>query len=284
MTEPPHSTLTTECQPDAAGGWYDFPNYYDAIFDPDTAAEADFLEGVWIRFGGSQRKGNHHLRILEPACGSGRLVLELAKRGHRVEGFDVSPEMLDAARTKLAGQPFRARLRTGTLENPPSKGPYDLAHCLLSTFKYMLTERDAAAHLRAVASQLVGGGLYVIGIHLTDYARTRADVERWTGSTPHFHVTCETTTFPPDSRRRTEKLRNRLRVRPKAEPGKRRPPEKVIETHWTCRTYDIAQIRGLLAKVPDFACVACFDFTHDLDAPRGFDNSQEDNVLVLAKS
>jgi ubiquinone/menaquinone biosynthesis C-methylase UbiE len=39
---------------------------------------------------------------LDAACGTGRHTAYLADRGHQVIGVDVTPAMLDRARTKLA--------------------------------------------------------------------------------------------------------------------------------------------------------------------------------------
>ena len=64
--------------------WYDSPLYYDLIFDEDTVVEADFLESLMWEHGIAESG-----RILEPACGSGRLVCELAARGYEVDGFDM---------------------------------------------------------------------------------------------------------------------------------------------------------------------------------------------------
>src|SRR5438270_2071389 len=40
-------------------------------------------------------------KILEPACGSGRVLVPLARAGNRVTGIDVSPHMLALTREKL---------------------------------------------------------------------------------------------------------------------------------------------------------------------------------------
>ncbi len=174
--------------------WYDNPLYYDIIFDQDTGVEADFLETVARRHG--RRRGAW--RILEPACGSGRLLREFSRRGHTVHGFDANPSMLAyAAGRQDPGKP-RARLWRDRMEAftvPRGRG-YDLAHCLVSTFKYLLTEEQAAAHLQQVASVLVPGGLYVIGLHLTDYTCPAIQHERWvgrrgrTGGLQHPHLAC----------------------------------------------------------------------------------------------
>lgn len=73
--------------------WYSTPLYYDIIFDAETQTEATFLEEVNRRY--SRVKGKAPQRVLEPACGSARLMLELGKRGWETYGFDLSPEMVE---------------------------------------------------------------------------------------------------------------------------------------------------------------------------------------------
>ena len=129
--------------------WYDTPRYYDLVFDTGTAEEADFLEGAHRRYGKTRGK-----RVLEPACGSGRLVVEMAKRGWNVTGFDLSEPMLDHGRKRLRGAKRKARLGLGRLESFEYRQPFDLAHCLICTFKYVLDEQGARGHLSSVARAL----------------------------------------------------------------------------------------------------------------------------------
>jgi SAM-dependent methyltransferase len=154
--------------------WYDTPRWYDLVFEPGTRREGSFLLAMSRRHGRGEAR-----RVLEPACGSGRLVVDLARRGLEVEGFDLNERMLDAARAKLARRGLRADLRAGDMARVPSGPAVDLAHCLVSTFKYLLDERSARAHLAGVARRLAPGGVYVLGLHLTDYRRRGSQVERW---------------------------------------------------------------------------------------------------------
>ena len=257
--------------------WYDTPHYYDIIFDQDTEKEASFLEAVMARHGEGGNKTPLH--VLEPACGSGRLVAELANRGHEVSGFDLNENMLDYARKRLAKQKLSAWLWQDRMEDFTlrTKQLFDLAHCLVSTFKYVLTEHGAVSHLQRVAASLRAGGLYVLGLHLTDYSHGGAQHERWVGERDGTHVVCNTHTRLPERRARTEALRTRLRI---THDGR----THTQETHWTFRTYDAAQVKRLLRAVPDFDCVACYDFTYDVNAPRELDNSYADVVLVLRKT
>src|SRR5512145_1235962 len=148
-------------------GWYEHPEYYEAIFGGDSARELDFLEQVNARF------GTGGTRWLEPACGSGRLLAEGARRGLRLTGYDVSEAMLEHARRRLRGGPRRRvvlhRARMEAFCPPTLAGSFDLALNLVSTFRYLSSERAALSHLRRTRRLLKAGGLYVVGLHVTDY-------------------------------------------------------------------------------------------------------------------
>jgi SAM-dependent methyltransferase len=257
--------------------WYDTPHYYDIIYDRETEKQASFLEEVMLRHGHWNKKTP--LRILEPASGSGRLVAAMAERGHQVSGFDVNENTLAYARARLAAKKLRATLWHDRLEDftLPKNRRFDMAHCLVSTFRYVLAEDDAVSHLRSVAASLREGGLYLLGLHLTDYAHNRADHERWVEERGETHVVCNTHTWPPNRKARTEALRTRLLITQKGQTHRQ-------ETCWVFRTYSAAEMRRLLRKVPEFQYVACYDFTYDIHSPRKLDDSYADVVLVLRKS
>ncbi|MCB9914980.1 MAG: class I SAM-dependent methyltransferase [Planctomycetes bacterium] len=251
--------------------WYDTPRYYDLIFDADTGVEADFLEAAAERYGKRGRR-----RVLEPACGSGRHVVELARRGWSVTGYDLSQPMLDYARERLDAAGLDARLALGALESYAPPGRYELAHCLVSTFKYVMDEAGARAHLEHVARALVPGGVYLLGFHLSDYDRAKRARERWTAREGRTEVVCNIQSWPPERGTRRERVRSRLAVRE----GRR---ELRSETEWWFRTYDARQARRLFASVPALELVAVHDFTYDLDYVRELDDTQEDCMFVLRK-
>ena len=256
--------------------WYDLPGLYDAIFDADTGREADFLEAVQREFGATRGK-----RALEPACGSGRLVLELARRGWRVYGTDLNANMLAYARERLdaAGDATSSRATLRQLdmsERLPTRGRFDLAHCFVSTFKYLLTENAARRHLEAVAEALKPGGLYVLGFHLSDYEDRGLTRERWTAKHEEGDVVCNIQSWPPDPKTRLERVRSRLSIRQAG-------VQRRSETHWNFRTYTAHEARRLLAKVPALEHIETFDFTYEIERPIPFDGEQLDVVLVLRR-
>lgn len=72
--------------------------YYDLINSHvDYAAWCDFLEKMFAKY--SKEKPS---LVLDLGCGTGIITLELARRGYDMTGIDISPEMLDEARTSAA--------------------------------------------------------------------------------------------------------------------------------------------------------------------------------------
>ncbi len=251
--------------------WYASPLYYDIVFEADTELEGAFLELMLVRHGRSRGR-----RVLEPACGSGRLVAEMARRGFRVSGFDLSEEMLEFAHERLAGRGLAAQLSVGRMESFHVRGRFDLAHCLVSTFKYLLTEDAARSHLECVAEALAPGGIYVLGVHLTEYASKSRSRERWVGERDGTRVVCNIQGWPAKRRERTEHVRSRLVVTDGDD-------ERRMETNWTFRTYDARELLGLIASVPALEHVATHDFTYDATRERELDDEQLDCVAILRK-
>jgi SAM-dependent methyltransferase len=255
--------------------WYDTPLYYDMVYADYTKKETRFIEGIVKRHG---PKVAGPLRVLEPACGSGRLLESLALRGHQVAGFDLNRHQVAYAKQRLQEKGLSARVWRDGLEDfsLPQGQPYDVAHCFVSTFKYVLTERGAVSSLRRMAQALRPGGLCLLGIHLTDYAQNPPDHERWIGRRPGIRVVSDTWSAPAVRSRRTEAMRTRMRI---THDGKTWEEE----THWKFRTYSPAEVRALLAKVPELKLVVCHDFHYDLESTRPLQADYSDVILVLKK-
>jgi SAM-dependent methyltransferase len=106
-------------------------------------------------------------RILELACGSGRVLLPLARAGHTVVGVDGSPPMLALARAKLQREPelhSRARLVHADIRtfDVLDHAPFDVAILAVKSFAYLIERADQLACLQRIAEHLRPGGLLSI--------------------------------------------------------------------------------------------------------------------------
>lgn len=131
-------------------------------------------------------------RILDAGCGSGRIAVELARRGHRCVGVDVDASMLAEARAdaEAAGLgPDRLRWVEADLAGLrlDDEEPFDLVVCAGNVIPLVAPGTESAV-LEALAAGLRPGGLLVTGFGLDRAHLPRsaaliplADFDRWCG-------------------------------------------------------------------------------------------------------
>ena len=152
---------------------------YDRRFEVAAAAgedvhgEATFVEGLGVR------------SVLDAGCGTGRVAIELARRGFDVVGVDVDPTMLATARRKapeltwlqadLAGLTVPPDAAVG--EDP---GPrlFD-AVVMAGNVMIFVEPGTEAAVVRNVARHVRPDGLLVAGFQLLPGRLALADYDRF---------------------------------------------------------------------------------------------------------
>jgi SAM-dependent methyltransferase len=117
------------------------------------------------------RQAGSEARVLELACGSGRLTLPLLQAGFNVTGLDLSQEMLNLFKEKLEGEPEelqkRARLILGDMRDLDAalgEEKFDLIILGFNSFQHLLNRSDQLACLRSARSHLAPGGRFVIAV------------------------------------------------------------------------------------------------------------------------
>jgi SAM-dependent methyltransferase len=251
--------------------WYEHPEYYDIAFRSDTRREADFIEAACRRYCPFKAK-----RLLEPACGTGRLVRELAARGYDLTGFDLCRTALDYLRKKLNKRHLRAKTFVGDMTDFRLARPVDAAFCPVNTFRHLLDERDARRHLQCVADALRHGGIYILGLHLMPSDAAEEDCERWTECHRGTQVTVTLRVLKCNLRRRIEDLRVCLLARRGGRAFR-------LRHEFQFRTYNLAQFRRLLRSVPALELCGAYDFWYDIDEPQKLTSRSADTVFVLRK-
>ena len=107
-----------------------------------------------------QERGVNKARILDIACGTGILALELARCGHTVHGTDISPEMIDIAKTKAIGLP-NLSFAVKDMTRFRSEGKFDMVTCTFDSINYLRRLYDVRKMMYSVASVLDSGGIFL---------------------------------------------------------------------------------------------------------------------------
>lgn len=98
-------------------------------------------------------------RVLDAACGTGRIAVPLAERGFEVAGLDISRRALDVARERAP----QLNLRHGDLrELPWPDASFDAVINLWTAFGYFATQEEDERALAEIARVLRPGGIFLI--------------------------------------------------------------------------------------------------------------------------
>ncbi len=198
---------------------YDVDPHIAELYDQTetTAADVDLIRALV--------GGRGPLRILEPFCGTGRILIPMALDGHALVGLDRARGMLDRARAKIGRLPEDAQRRVSLLEADvtreswPRRPPFDVVilggNCL---YELATPEEQAGCIRSAMASLKAGGYVYVDNDHMEgdlDEAWRRPGVRRGFPSGTcadgtRVESTLETVWY--DAPRRLIRLRRRTQV------------------------------------------------------------------------
>ncbi|MQY76738.1 MAG: methyltransferase domain-containing protein [Spirochaeta sp.] len=156
--------------------------------EPDTINEPfeDFAELYEVTHG--EKDDDHRLYseyaaeigspILEVGCGTGRIILRLAREGHSITGIDLSKGMLEIARQKLLAESEEVRSRVRLeqqdmteLDLPGQK--FNLVMMPYAEFAHILTYDRQRYTLDRIAEHMLPGGLLVISMSNWDPKEVR---------------------------------------------------------------------------------------------------------------
>lgn len=130
--------------------------YYDADF-ADVSDDLPFYRELARRTGGP---------ILEAMCGSGRVLLPLARGGYALTGVDLSAGMLALARQRLEAAGFlkRVTLLEGDVRTALPSGEFALAIVALNSLMHLLNIAEQLAALQHLHGALRPGGILALDL------------------------------------------------------------------------------------------------------------------------
>lgn len=233
-------------------GLYTDAMIYDILHTPGTAHELDSLERIAARTvrttDSSQGRAQ---RWLEPACGSGRCVRLAERRGTHCVGFDLDPGMvayankrLDRSETPNASHAIVADMRSFVDDGAIAENSFDFALNTINSFRHLMSDRDALAHLDQTARTLRPGGVYAIGLSTTAYGLEFPSEDVWHAARGTISITQTVQYIPPTGKTgggRIERVLSHLAIGRPAGTEHR-------DSRYALRTYSLDQWLGLIAQ------------------------------------
>ncbi|HEV2655134.1 MAG TPA: class I SAM-dependent methyltransferase [Ktedonobacteraceae bacterium] len=142
-------------------------NEYDLIAPFYDIEHAQFGEDLDMYRNFAELSGG---KILELACGSGRVLLPLAQDGYAVTGVDTSAAMLAIARDRLqeGGLSGRVTLVQQDVSALNLGQKFRLAFIALGSFGHIATRKTQRLTLAAVHAHLSPGGTFIVDISNAD--------------------------------------------------------------------------------------------------------------------
>jgi SAM-dependent methyltransferase len=97
---------------------------------------------------------------LELAVGTGRIAVPLARTGIRVDGIELSPDMIDRMREKPGGGAIT--VTTGDMSRVTTGRSYGLVYLVYNTIGNLLTQDDQVRCFENAARHLAPDGVFVL--------------------------------------------------------------------------------------------------------------------------
>lgn len=152
----------------AMGEYYEHVSDYDLEYQEQSELDIPFWRELVMRY--TPR------RVLELACGSGRIGIELlhGPGDFLLEGLDIAPEMLGAFQRKLAREPEivqgRVTLHEGDMTSYQleHKGQFDLIMLPFNSIAHLYELEQQLGAFKNTYDHLMPGGRFVVDVSLPD--------------------------------------------------------------------------------------------------------------------
>ena len=105
--------------------------------------------------------------VLELACGTGRILVPIAKQGVKITGLDASEEMLNIARRKMnADENLKQNITLihGDMRDFSLNKKFSMIFIAFRSFQSLLIKEDQVACLKAAHNHLADDGLFILDL------------------------------------------------------------------------------------------------------------------------
>jgi SAM-dependent methyltransferase len=153
--------------------WYEnfFHGIANDVWDRCTPPEMTKAEGDFLA---AALEGKPGSRLLDVPCGNGRHCRELAGRGYRMTGFDISREYIEKAK----GLSPDVEWICDDMRNLDAVEKFDGAYCMGNAFGY-LEHEDTVRFVAAVSRALKPGARFVLQAGAAEVVLPRFKEREW---------------------------------------------------------------------------------------------------------
>ncbi len=130
---------------------------FEYVFSEEKKDDISFYINIAREVGGD---------ILEIACGSGRILIPMAKKGINVVGFDNSMTMLRLADKKITQNRLKKKIQIflADMTDFALKKKFNMAFVAYNTFNHIISHEKQINTLMAVNNSLISGGTFVMEV------------------------------------------------------------------------------------------------------------------------
>jgi len=169
------------------GGYEDYAfvaEYYDRVIPYRNRADISFYIEAAEESGGP---------VLELGCGTGRVLIPIARSDVQIVGIDLSHHMLQVCHDRLQNEPEEVRARAQIFEADMRNFNLDRTFSLITTpfrpFQHLITVEDQISCLECVNRHLVEGGRLILDIFNPSLeSLTRDNLGEEFGEEPRFDM------------------------------------------------------------------------------------------------
>lgn len=124
--------------------------------------------------------------VLEMACGTGRIYLELLRAGVDADGFDLSAGAIDLLRAKADGEDLDPTVWRDDMTDFSVEREYELVVCPFNAMQHLLSIEDQLAALRTIYDALAPGGRFVFDVFVPDFDVICETYGEWTTESTEY--------------------------------------------------------------------------------------------------
>ncbi len=253
---------------------YNHPFYYDLAFGWDQTEEIKGLEKIWKKHYPREVK-----TVLEPACGSGRVLVALAQHGYSALGYDINPNMVEFAREKLIkeGVEKKAKAVEGDMVNFTWEGKFDISLNLINSLGYLLEPDLVKEHLASTARCLRENGLYIIQISFRIPQEELPKQQTWVEQKEGVSIETTWQVLKENQEKKLSQHRCIMKVKEKGVEGK-------LEEEHTMASWTYPSFKKAIQETGFWELLAIYNENfQEVEKGKTIDGKQGNLYLVLGK-